>query len=523
MDFTALQLTRVQKHVKERYIRDVKHLQERLQLPIDKFEHEYFTNNNNLPTITAVLDNQKIGDARKADYLRSVCALLSDMYITHPGLKQVLSGYSKQARKKERIILDRTPLKTLLADSKTSPLIKVLCGILIYNVPVDLSTMIKSTINDPTSCYNYNTETHTWMVNTVEHVVNKEFTDLVSKISSNNFTHANLTTISRLFKAATGHTFTEYSYTEKQRTVTNEEIHEVKTSSFTEECYEWGSLLNNNVVAIHIQNIKHMSEKLGETSDYFDAPYYNNPETLFVIRSMTDMSINTKHNIVTALCVVLDVTAGQLYNEYTIYRMELELELAKSNIERKVPWFPNMYQKMYDIYKNSAASKAVRVICMMVVCNITDPVTMHVDIETELGVLRPSDLISCRISDKCEGSYVDLKHKTMLIHKDYTKNKQERMLKLSDNFIEGIREIYGERLPEYLVVTEDGSKYGSSISNTILDTVGVNFDIIRASYFTWREATVKTKREILKTLCWKQGHQYSTAMMNYKRIIDYSI
>ena len=87
--------------------------------------------------------------------------------------------------------------------------------------------------------------------------------------------------------------------------------------------------------------------------------------------------------------------------------------------------------------------------------------------------------------------------------------------------MQGIMEIYGKILPEYMIVKEDGSKYSSGISDITFDTLGIGFDTIRSSYFTWREATTTNRKELLE-LCWRQGHKYSTAMMNYKRRVQRS-
>jgi len=511
MDFQSIEL-RVQPTVRMRYIKETQRLQELLHLSGDVFEHQYLSDPNNLAHVRDALDSMDVGALRKAEYLRSVGALLSAIHVEHKHLQNLLKEFTSEG-KVEREELDRSPLFVRISDENVDPLVRIMCAMICYDISADLSVLVKSTIDDPLSEYNYDTTMSCWHIKGKQYTVPALFTELVQKIKVKRFTTVSLSTVSRMFKVSTGHTYTEYRYREKPSKLPIVQ----KDVQHPDNGYSWDKL--HDVVQIHIDNINRLSTRLERSAECFDTEFYNTEIVLEKIKEISDLALNTKHNIVTALCVVLDATAGRLHNEYTIYRMELELQLAKSNLQRKIPWFPNIYGKLYEIYKDTAVSKTVRIICLMAISNV-ERETLTVKHDTETGILRPSDLISTRF-DGTE-SYIDLREQTWLVHEDHTKNKQTRQFKISETFANGINEIYGDHMPQYLIVTETGTKYQSSVSETIFDALGINFDIIRSSYFTWREATVQNREELL-SLCWRQGHKYSTAMQNYKRQVDYSI
>lgn len=218
----------------------------------------------------------------------------------------------------------------------------------------------------------------------------------------------------------------------------------------------------------------------------------------------------------TAICILLEEIAGCLYNEYKMYQLELQLDEYKSNLCRNVPWFLDLYQDIKRVYETSN-HKSLRVLCLVVLSNVCENNGKLLISEQEIGVIRPSDLINTKFVDDGKHSYLDLQSRNWLIRKGQTKNKMERLLCISETLSKGIEEIYENKLPEYMIVSKNGKQYSGSMSDVIKEHVGCTFDEIRSSYFSWRERTVADRTELLR-LCHRQGHKFSTAMMNYKRV-----
>jgi len=133
-------------------------------------------------------------------------------------------------------------LTILLTNPETDPTIRIMCSMLLNNIPVDISTMLRSTINDPSSDYNFDTTTSVWKTYNKRYRVSQEFTDLITSLnllpipiqSSNSkkqvlkglekktyprFSLYSITKTSRLFKNTTGHNYTEYQRNIKPKPV----------------------------------------------------------------------------------------------------------------------------------------------------------------------------------------------------------------------------------------------------------------------------------------------------------------
>lgn len=519
---------------RDRYLRDVKKLQKFLLLNDDKFNIDFFANNDNLVSIETIIESQSFGIARKSEYIRSLCAVLSACYIPHENFKKILNKYSKTTPKPVVNDLNIYELSRFLDNDKLDGIIRLICLALINNISIDMSSILKSTINDELSEYNISIATKTWRIGKKTILLNDKFCECIIKYKITTIQNFSLSKVSRMFKNLTGYNYSDYSRVLNElgkniididsKYIDNKH-EEIITNADSEHFgYEWDYLESLGINIVHIKNIQRLSVKIGISEKKFDINVYNDIKILDFIKN-DDIMLNTKHNIITSLCVILDKTAGLLYNEYSICRMQMELDLARTNLTRIVPWFPNLYNKLYKIYKDITIRKSIRILCLSMVCNIKDSdglMTYEID-DDEIGVLRPSDFMNTRLNcDNGDESYLNMAEKCWTIRGKYTKNKCERVLRLNSKFTNGIEEIYGNKLPQYLIVTESGTKYSSGFSDGILDSIGINFDIIRASYFTWRETTVTRRIELLN-LCRKQGHQYSTAMLNYKRHIDYSI
>jgi hypothetical protein len=383
--------------------------------------------------------------------------------------------------------------------------------VLLNGIKMDISKLLVSTMTDVQSW----PET---VLCEIKCIINAE---------QQSFGHGtNLKAVSKKFKTLTGYTYTE--------TVNilgmNKCIIKAPLESIPDECsgyvevdtmryYEWESL---KIVQIHKDNIRRLAERFGVKTDRFNWTVFNDLTMLRNIKDL-DVAISTKLNYVTAICVVLDYTAGILYTEYVMLRMELALNIARENLQRKVPCFTELIKPIRKCFYDKTANESVRILCLVIMNNVTgDGINLMVkNLATETGVLRPSDLINTTFNDVGE-NYIALLDKQWEIRACSTKNKQKRTLLLDSDFIDGVYFIYGDKLPEYLVVAKGCEKYTGSMSDIITQHLGYNFDIIRSSYFTWRNRTAQNREELIE-LCRRQGHKYSTAMMNYNRIVDHSI
>jgi hypothetical protein len=506
-----------------RYTRDARRLHTILNLPAEHFDLAYFSNNQNIPAIRLALDSLDVGVARRMEYVRILCSILGALRVPHRELLNLLKEYrcaegkkSEEKRESEER-WDENVLETVQADPNADKGVRVLCTLLSHGIKADISSIVKAKL-DISGCCLYTDKKKIQLTAECAAALQDAIplNDTVSRVS-------------RAFKARIGRNYSEFkvkSSEDRGRAEKPEEMEAAHDCQDSTGYYQdWDSL---DIVDIHKDNIRHLCRRLGLCGCRYNWTYFNQAETLQKIRELADISDNTRINYLTALCVIMEETAGSMYNEYAIYRQELILAMSKQNLTRQVHWFPDIYQRVATLVNDETVNKSIRILALIVTDNVridSDGQLAVSDCQTETGVLRPSDLVNTLLRDGESEEDVDsesvmsLSAGYWLIREDYTKNRVERRLQLSPSLVKGIRQIYGQHLPKYLIVAKDGERYRAAISSMFEEYFGAGFDDVRSSYFTWREqVTPATRRGELLELCRRQGHQYSTAMMNYKRV-----
>jgi hypothetical protein len=454
--------------------------------------------------IRNVLDQQDIGYSRCSDYVRSICSMMNKLGIVHDEYCKLLREYDIKGRRlseKDIKVDTSTLIRVASGDLPTEPGIRLMCIVLLSGMDLSMKNVhdyLRGTVKVE----------NVWKVNGHEYVLTDQMREVFTALEKDSC-KLSYREFSCRFKSVVGNTYSTLYRSLKVQTVLNVKKHvSVKPDN------DMRALLSKNIHAIHLDNLSHLWQRIYE-EEKIDYYRYDTMECYERVKSLTDLSRNTKINYITAICILLEEIAGRMYNEYKMYQLELQLDEYKTNLCRHVPCFVALYQDIKRVYETST-NKSLRVLCLVVLSNVNDVNGQLSVSEHELGVIRPSDMINTRYIDDGKHSYLDLQTNKWLIRKGQTKNKTERLLSVSETLSKGIQEIYDNKLPEYMIVAKNGKKYSGSMSDVIKEHIGCTFDEIRSSYFSWRECTV-TDRSILLQLCYRQGHKFSTAMMNYKR------
>jgi hypothetical protein len=273
--------------------------------------------------------------------------------------------------------------------------------------------------------------------------------------------------------------------------------------------YDWSYFDKEKSDKIHIRLVKNVMGEMFGKSDIFHTDLIDSNDGLDTFRAhiLQLDSIHTRCNICNAMCKLLEQIAAKQYINFTIFRDECCLERKK--IIKPCTDFETILPKLIEVYQNVNEHKAVRIMCLLII-------ESHLDKETETGVLRPSDLLSTTFSDDGEHNYIDINEHMLHIKGKYTKNGDERSLRLSDGFIQGIQKIYGNMLPLTVLCQDNLRPYKdtSSISRYFKKSVGYKFDDVRASYLAFRRKSIETPEE-LHELCRREGHSVRTALEYY--------
>ena len=228
-------------------------------------------------------------------------------------------------------------------------------------------------------------------------------------------------------------------------------------------------------------------------------------------------SLETQANFVNALCKYLHNTPefnAVMYDKYCHYRDELK---AKNMVREKpsVAVFTTLVPRLAEIVADGSKVPGFRVVCSMIVNNMN----LSDNVDETPGVLRMSDLLNTRLQDDKEHSFMDLAHKVWHIKSKYTKNKKDRTIILPDKFIADIKTIYGNKMPDWLLISKSGKPYMTieSLTNMFRDYMGVKFTDIRASYATYRHCNTVSTVGDMKQLCHTMGHSMNTVQHDYLR------
>lgn len=279
----------------------------------------------------------------------------------------------------------------------------------------------------------------------------------------------------------------------------------------------------------HILQLKNVQMKLGYADDTFNLDLFTeNPEKIIDSIKNFDLFNNTKDGYISAICIAMEYLIQiSAYQKYKIGQKELELAILKENVARKIISFDLLIPIIRQVYGNPTNLKTMRVFALIILSNLNDDNSIS---NHEIGILRPSDyeqtvLINQNQKENdsipttdLEFSTLDLQTYAWHIKSCMTKNKQERVLKLSEDTVKKLRNIYMDVIPKFLLTNDYTKKYEYS-SKQFKDYFTVTIGDIRASYFIWR-ANHGANREDLLKLCFNQGHRLETAMIDYYRGTD---
>lgn len=462
---------------------------------------------NDVRRIDMILSQADVGYGRRCDYVRTICSMMKVLGKEHDEYCKLLLEYGKKyhtTKVDKNIELDVTQMKSIIkGDKVTEPGVRLMCIVLERGIEMRLKEVHEYICSEKAE----ELDRSIWRVKGKEYEMSEELYETLDALRKQTC-KLSYRELSSKFKSATGHTYSEiYSKLNKREAAPK------KARKVVVHSEERGTLRMNE---IHLDNLSRMWAKIYGEQELEYNKYDSKDCYDKVIGLEKSVSVNTMISYLTAICILMEETGGRLYNEYKMYQQELMLKESRANLERCVVWFPDLYRKISEVYANSD-NKSLRVMCLMIMSNVFEQdgeIHAHSD---ETGVLRPSDLINTRFEDDGKNSYLDLNKGEWQIRSECTKNKVERTLRVRESFVKGLKEIYNERYPSYLIVSKNGKQYSGSMSDVIKEHIGYKFDEIRSSYFTWRERTTRDRKSLLE-LCRRQGHKYSTAMMNYKRI-----
>ena len=135
--------------------------------------------------------------------------------------------------------------------------------------------------------------------------------------------------------------------------------------------------------------------------------------------------------------------------------------------------------------------------------------------ETAIGLVRISDLIFMKFKNEGE-SYIDILNKRAVILAEKTKNGSGREIKLSEQFIEGIKQIYDNQIPEWLISTKEGKPYKTpnGVRKYIVQAFGYSPKTIRAMYATYLH-DLNIPMPAFRRICDNMGHSHQTSVVEY--------
>lgn len=274
----------------------------------------------------------------------------------------------------------------------------------------------------------------------------------------------------------------------------------------------------------HVKALCKLLDMDNTYNDQFLWDDFRNPIIFDKVKALT-VNLNRMIMMVTSLVEVMAITHHEAWPYYNVLLQSMITKNTTLNMMRMVIPFQDVVKLSKMALYMDGASTNLRVFAILVLSNLTptDHNTLTYNHQYEIGILRPSDLINTTVaSDMAVTS--DTTHK-LYLHSGVwnitanTKNKCARTLQLSPDTCSQLAAILKNGQP--LMRTMKGEKYATNcpISLMVQDWYKVTFNEIRASYFTWRSSIsiTSTMRAELSTLCYRQGHLYTTAMSNYLR------
>ena len=277
-------------------------------------------------------------------------------------------------------------------------------------------------------------------------------------------------------------------------------------STVRSQVYDWSYFDREPSDVIHIKRVKSLMEQAFSKSDVFPHSLVDCPEgiTKVMLTIKKYNSLNTQLNVINSLCKFLERTMATYYSNFTLIRDEISLDLKKINSERSIFNYQDILAKLESVCSQTD-NRDLKVMTKLLLCiadfqNIT------------CGALRYSDVANTRLTDDGEHHFLDLHNRVWILRKNHTKNKTDRLARVSDEWCSFINGLKFE--PNEPLICPSGTTDG--LSKRFKKQVGINYTDARSSYVTYLDS-VCDDVEMIEIICTNQGHKLQTALESYRR------
>lgn len=247
------------------------------------------------------------------------------------------------------------------------------------------------------------------------------------------------------------------------------------------------------------------------------------PDTYAKVKDhLAECTPNVARNRATALCRILEASniSASYCSDY--HKLVMECQSRADVMPRKQPRpFLEIVDEIKRVFDSHKTCVSLQVIMLVILNSIKHN-------EYDIGVLRLHDFIHTKLMYDEQYSYIDWEKQVWYIRKECTKNKVEREIQLSSEFIAQLRELYNGTNTKWMVFMErDGNnhhiaptKYSAtdSLTEMIERRIGCGITEIRASYVTHIHNGVFDNDKCIR-MANNMGHRHITAMEDYVRDI----
>jgi hypothetical protein len=277
-------------------------------------------------------------------------------------------------------------------------------------------------------------------------------------------------------------------------------------STVRSSSYEWEYFDKEPSDKIHIKRVKALMDNTFSKSDVFYHSLIDCQEGITKVKDyIANMSsLNTQVNVLNSLCKFLERTMASHYNDFTLLKDQISLELKQHNAARSILDYQDILAKLESVHSKTE-KRDLQIMTKLLQC-ISNYTEMNV------GALRFSDVANTRLVDDGDHHFLDLENRVWVLRKNHTKNKTDRTARISDEFADFITSLNLES--DKPLICPSGKTDG--ISKRFLKQVGVNYTDARASYVTYLDS-VCDDVETIRLICANQGHKLSTALESYRR------
>lgn len=274
---------------------------------------------------------------------------------------------------------------------------------------------------------------------------------------------------------------------------------------------------------VYVQNVMNLQTAvLGAHSKLLIGKFCTTETYEKVKAHLLECKPNVACNKIVALCRVMETSnmPPKICTEY--HGLVVACQTRVSNEPRKLTMlFTDIVDEINRVYGSSKTCVSLRAIMLVILHSIKCN-------EYDIGVLRLHDFIHTKLSYDEKYSYIDWDKKVWHIRKECTKNKNEREIQLSDEFIAQLKELYIGVNTEWMVFMErnatnqhiEPTKYNAtdSLTEMIERRVGCSITEIRASYVSYIHDNFFTNKKCIE-MAEHMGHRHITAMEDYMRDI----